>query len=138
DLATDPKGQAVVARVEADSPAARCGLQMGDVIKEAGGQSVARAAALGQAAQSHPGRANGAGFFLAMTHWHLGQKGEPRKQYEEAVRWTDKHRPADLELRRFRAEAAGLLENKATDPGVAEARGKGDSFRSPGRVSGSC
>jgi serine/threonine protein kinase/tetratricopeptide (TPR) repeat protein len=72
----------------------------------------AAAGPLGEAVQTNLGRANGAGFFLAMTHWRLGQKEEARKQYEEAVRWTDNHRPRDLELHRFRAEAAGLLEIK--------------------------
>jgi M6 family metalloprotease-like protein len=46
DLASDPSGLPVVAGVEADSPAARGGLQMGDVIKEVAGQTVASAAAL--------------------------------------------------------------------------------------------
>src|SRR5262249_23995570 len=73
----------------------------------------AAAAALGEAVRTNLGRADGAGFCLAMTHWRLGQKEEARKQYKEGVDWTDKHRPADLELCRFRAEAAGLLEIKS-------------------------
>jgi tetratricopeptide (TPR) repeat protein len=49
-------------------------------------------------------------FLLAMTHWRLGNKDEARKRYDQAVRWTDKHRPDDEELRRFRAETVTLLK----------------------------
>jgi tetratricopeptide (TPR) repeat protein len=48
-------------------------------------------------------------FFLAMTHWKLGDRDEARKWYDKAVAWTDKHQPGNDELRRFRAEAAELL-----------------------------
>ena len=51
-------------------------------------------------------------FFLAMTHWHLGNKEEARKSYDQAVQWMDKNKPEDEELLRFRAEAAALLEGK--------------------------
>jgi WD40 repeat protein len=48
-------------------------------------------------------------FFLAMAYWKLGHKDESRQWYGWAVQWTEKHLPKDEELRRFRAEAAGLL-----------------------------
>ena len=48
-------------------------------------------------------------FFLAMTYWHEGDKKQAREMYERAVAWTDKNKPDDPELRRFRAEAAALL-----------------------------
>jgi serine/threonine protein kinase/WD40 repeat protein/tetratricopeptide (TPR) repeat protein len=48
-------------------------------------------------------------FFLAMAHWRLGHKGEARRWYDRAVAWTDKHQRGNEDLRRFRAEAAGLL-----------------------------
>jgi serine/threonine protein kinase/tetratricopeptide (TPR) repeat protein len=48
-------------------------------------------------------------FFLAMAHWHLGGKDEARKWYDQGVRWMEKNKPAEEELRRFRAEAAELL-----------------------------
>jgi uncharacterized protein HemY len=48
-------------------------------------------------------------FFLAMTHWRLDQKDQARKRYDEAVRWMEKHQPANKELRNFRSEAAKLL-----------------------------
>ena len=38
---------------------------------------------------------------------------EARKWYRQAVAWTEKHRPRDEELRRFRGEAADLLGVKA-------------------------
>ena len=49
-------------------------------------------------------------FFLAMAHWRLGEKEKAREWYDRAVQWMDKNRPTDEELRRFRAEAAELLE----------------------------
>jgi tetratricopeptide (TPR) repeat protein len=48
-------------------------------------------------------------FFLAMAHWHLGDKEQARQWYEKAVEWMKKNRPTDEELRRFREEAAQLL-----------------------------
>jgi tetratricopeptide (TPR) repeat protein len=51
-------------------------------------------------------------FFLAMTHWQLGNKAEARKWYDSAVRWMDKNQSGNIELRRFRAEASELLELK--------------------------
>jgi tetratricopeptide (TPR) repeat protein len=48
-------------------------------------------------------------FFLALAHWRLGRKDEGRAWYERAVQWTEKNRPQDEELSRFRAEAASLL-----------------------------
>jgi serine/threonine protein kinase/tetratricopeptide (TPR) repeat protein len=88
----------------------------GDVLGVAqyrAGDWPAAATALGQAVQTPAGQANGAGFFLAMAHWRLGHKDEARKQYEQSVGWADKYRPRDLELLRFRAEAARLLEIKS-------------------------
>ncbi len=51
-------------------------------------------------------------FFLAMAHWRLGDKDKAREFYDRAVQWTDKNQPNNEDLRRFRAEAAGLLELK--------------------------
>jgi tetratricopeptide (TPR) repeat protein len=48
-------------------------------------------------------------FFLAMSRWWLGAREEALRQYDHAVRWMEKNRPNDEELRRFRAEAAELL-----------------------------
>jgi tetratricopeptide (TPR) repeat protein len=48
-------------------------------------------------------------FFLAMSHWQLGEKEQARKWYTPAVLWMDKHHPKNEELLRFRAEAAALL-----------------------------
>jgi hypothetical protein len=48
-------------------------------------------------------------FFLALAHGQLGQKGEARKWYDQAVTWMEKNALLDEELTRFRAEAAGLL-----------------------------
>ena len=51
-------------------------------------------------------------FFLAMAHWQLGNKEEARSWQDQAVAWMEKNKPQDEELRRFRAEAAALLEVK--------------------------
>jgi tetratricopeptide (TPR) repeat protein len=51
-------------------------------------------------------------FFLAMAHWKLGEKDKAREWYDKAVQWMDKNQPKNDELRRFRAEAAELLELK--------------------------
>jgi serine/threonine protein kinase/Flp pilus assembly protein TadD len=48
-------------------------------------------------------------FFLAMTNRQLGEKDKARRWYDKAVRWMEKNRPADEELRRLRSEAAQVL-----------------------------
>ncbi len=54
-------------------------------------------------------------FFLAMAQWRLGNKEEARRWHEKAIQWTEKHRPADEELGRFRAEAAALMERTQSE-----------------------
>jgi superkiller protein 3 len=49
-------------------------------------------------------------FFLAMTHWRLGNKGKAVEWYNRASDWMKKNQPQDEELGRFHAEAAALLE----------------------------
>jgi Flp pilus assembly protein TadD len=49
-------------------------------------------------------------FFLAMTHWQVGEKEKARQWYEKAVAWMEENAKDNLELQRFRIEAAGLLE----------------------------
>jgi tetratricopeptide (TPR) repeat protein len=72
------------------------------------------------------------GFFLAMAHWQLGEPGrrgqgpgardqeltaeqraqhkeDARMWYEKAVKWMEKNKPDDEELRRFRREAEELI-----------------------------
>jgi hypothetical protein len=48
-------------------------------------------------------------FFLAMAHWQKGEKEHARRWYDKATDWMEKNGPKDLELVRFRAEAADLL-----------------------------
>jgi serine/threonine protein kinase len=48
-------------------------------------------------------------FFLAMAHAQLGQKEDAWKWHKKAIEWMDKHQPGNSELRRFREEAATLL-----------------------------
>jgi serine/threonine protein kinase/Flp pilus assembly protein TadD len=63
-------------------------------------------------------------FFLAMAYWQLGDKPKARQWYDRAVGWSEKShlQPREEELRRFRAEAAGLL-GLTEPPGAAVKRG---------------
>jgi serine/threonine protein kinase/Flp pilus assembly protein TadD len=49
-------------------------------------------------------------FFLAMARRRIGEKDKAREWYDRAVQWMAKNQPTNEELRRFRAEAAELLE----------------------------
>jgi WD40 repeat protein/Flp pilus assembly protein TadD len=59
---------------------------------------------------AHQGFNSYDGFFLAMSRWQLGEHEDALRLYKEAVKWMEKNKPEDEELRRFRAEAAELLE----------------------------
>jgi tetratricopeptide (TPR) repeat protein len=48
-------------------------------------------------------------FLIAMARWRMGNQEEARAGYESALRWMNKHRPQNYELRRYEAEAAALL-----------------------------
>jgi Flp pilus assembly protein TadD len=50
------------------------------------------------------------GFFLAMAHARLGQDEEAGRSYLEAHRWMRQKYPNNSELRRFREEAATVLD----------------------------
>jgi Flp pilus assembly protein TadD len=52
-------------------------------------------------------------FFLAMTHWRLGDRGKARTFFDRSVKWMAGRKPHDNELRRIRAEAQAML----ADPG---------------------
>ncbi len=71
-------------------------------------------------------------FFLAMTHWQLGEKREASDWYGRAVRWMEQNAPAlakdpsyGEQLGRFRAEAADLLGAYAR-PGFWDAKAVAD------------
>ena len=70
--------------------------------------------AIGLSNPYHPYNATN-GFFLAMAHWHLGEKDKARTWFDKAVQWMDKGLPENTDLKRFRAEAAELL-------GIAETK----------------
>jgi tetratricopeptide (TPR) repeat protein len=59
-------------------------------------------------------------FFLAMAHRQLRGEGEAREWYDQALRWMEKNKPRDEELRRFRAEAAELLQIKDETPSATK------------------
>ena len=48
-------------------------------------------------------------FFLAMAHRRIDEPDEARRWYDRAVQWMKKNQAQNEELRRFRAEAAGVL-----------------------------
>jgi tetratricopeptide (TPR) repeat protein len=48
-------------------------------------------------------------FFLAMAHHKLGDTDQAKKWHDSAVAWTQRNKPADEELLRFRTESAQLL-----------------------------
>jgi tetratricopeptide (TPR) repeat protein/serine/threonine protein kinase len=54
-------------------------------------------------------------FFLAMAHWQLGDKDQARQWYDRAVRWMETNAPQNDELRRFRTEAAQLMNKESED-----------------------
>ncbi|MHC4339432.1 MAG: serine/threonine-protein kinase [Planctomycetota bacterium] len=47
--------------------------------------------------------------FLAMARHRLGRATEANALYDRAVAWMEEHKPDDEELKRFRAEAEGVL-----------------------------
>lgn len=51
-------------------------------------------------------------FFLAMTHWQLGDTEEANRWYDKAVDGMERNPPESPELVRFRAEATAMLGRK--------------------------
>jgi tetratricopeptide (TPR) repeat protein len=49
-------------------------------------------------------------FFLALSHWRLGDRDKARMWFDRAAQWMDKYMPYNDELRRFRAEADMLTD----------------------------
>jgi hypothetical protein len=64
------------------------------------------------------------GFFLAMAHWQISEKDKAHAWFEKSVRWMEKGDKDDPELKRFRAQAAMLLdEDKKEQLTTARDRG---------------
>jgi tetratricopeptide (TPR) repeat protein len=61
-------------------------------------------------------------FVAAMAHWRMGREEEARRRFANDAKWMDANNPGRSDLRRFRAEAAHLLE--IVEPDLA-----GDSER---------
>jgi tetratricopeptide (TPR) repeat protein len=49
-------------------------------------------------------------FFLAMSHWQLGQHEEAKQSFYRALKWIDKKPNHDEQLNRIRVEAEELLD----------------------------
>jgi serine/threonine protein kinase/tetratricopeptide (TPR) repeat protein len=90
---------------------AGCWATLGAVYYRAGDWQAARRAL--EKAQGLHGGGSVICFFLAMTHWQLGEKEKAHKWFDDAVRRMGKNQPGNGELARFRAEAAELLGIKA-------------------------
>jgi eukaryotic-like serine/threonine-protein kinase len=115
---TDPKvrnaGRAVELAKEAVELSPKYGHHwntLGIAHYRAGGHKAA-IAALGKSMELRKGGDSLDWFVLAMAHWKLGEKDKAREWYDKAVEWMDQNEPNNKELRRFRAEAAELLERK--------------------------
>jgi WD40 repeat protein/Flp pilus assembly protein TadD len=61
-------------------------------------------------------------FFLAMARWQRGERDEARLLYDRAVEWMKTFKPNDKDLRRFRAEAAVLLQIEERAPSEPKKR----------------
>ncbi len=48
-------------------------------------------------------------FMLSMSLWHVGEKAEARRLFDESVAWQEEHLPDSPLLKRQRQEAAELL-----------------------------
>jgi hypothetical protein len=54
-------------------------------------------------------------FFLAMALWQLGEKDRSCSYFDQAVAWTKKNDPKNVELLQFWREAADLLGQPGPD-----------------------
>jgi len=54
-------------------------------------------------------------FFLAMAHWHVGNKEQARKWYDRGVQWMESWGLHNEELRRIRVETEALLGIKNSE-----------------------
>ena len=66
--------------------------------------------ALEKSAELRKGEVNFDEFYLAMTHWQLGDKDEARTWYDKADAWMQKNEPLHVDLRPIQTEAAELLK----------------------------
>jgi serine/threonine protein kinase/tetratricopeptide (TPR) repeat protein len=64
--------------------------------------------------------------FLAMAHWRLDRKATARRWFAQALHGTENLDPANVELRRFRAEAAALLHLPEDARALAEPVARND------------
>ena len=77
--------------------------------------------ALTKSMELHQGGDSFDWFFLAMAFWQMGKPEEARRWYDRAVAWMERHKPADGDLSRFRAEAEALLGLAGGPPAPATA-----------------
>jgi tetratricopeptide (TPR) repeat protein len=63
-------------------------------------------------------------FFLAMTHWQLGNHEEALRWNSKAVECLQENHPGDEERRRFRAEAAQLMSLPVSEQPIPVSSGR--------------
>ena len=87
------------------------------------GQYAEAVDSLKKAVELHDGGNSSDFFFLAIAHWHLGNKDEARRWHKKAVEWMAEHDSSNHELLGFRTEVNQLLDASATpdeNPGARE------------------
>jgi serine/threonine protein kinase len=70
-------------------------------------------------------------FFLAMARARLGELEKAQKLYDEADEWTNRERPNDDELKRFREEAGALLYGMTRSASKSRPRTRGPAAQKP-------
>jgi tetratricopeptide (TPR) repeat protein len=111
----EPRSRDAALAVRLATKAVKARQQSGDYWKTLGvahyrnGDDTAAVAELERAMRLRDGGDSFDWFFLALAHGRLGDRDKARTWFDRAVRWMDRHKPHDDELRRFRAEAEPLL-----------------------------
>jgi serine/threonine protein kinase/tetratricopeptide (TPR) repeat protein len=90
------------------------------------GESQAAVAALLKSVELSQGGNSIDFLFLAMAHWRLESKATARRWFAQALHRTEGLAPANDELRRFRAEAAALLNLPENAQAMAEPAWRND------------
>jgi len=91
------------------SPAHATGWQALGMAQYRAGDPEAALAAFDRAMEQRNGGDSFEWFFVAMAHEQLGQRDDARRWYDRAVEWMAANQPTDLDLVRYRTEAAEQL-----------------------------
>jgi serine/threonine protein kinase/Flp pilus assembly protein TadD len=116
----DPAQAAALARkaVEAAPKIASYWNTLGTALYRAGDWHGAIEALQKSAGLSRGGLLGFDAFFLAMANWRLGHKERAGRWYAAGLAWMEQYASTNEELRRFRAEAAHLLQQPEGSGGL--------------------